>query len=55
MTISRSEEMSDLDLKRARLAELKNVGWKSAGWMIEVGVDSPEAWLKRARWKPIAA
>jgi DNA transformation protein and related proteins len=29
--------------KRARLAAMKNIGEKSAGWMIEVGVDSPAA------------
>ncbi len=28
--------------KQARLAEMKNIGLKSAGWMIEVGVDTPE-------------
>lgn len=30
------------DQKRAKLAALKNIGEKSAGWMIEVGVDTPE-------------
>jgi DNA transformation protein len=34
---------TDFEAKRARLAALKNIGEKSAGWMIEVGVDSPEA------------
>ncbi len=30
------------DEKRTRLAAMKNIGAKSAGWMIEVGVDTPE-------------
>lgn len=34
--------MADHTAKQARLAELKGIGIKSAGWMIEVGVDSPE-------------
>jgi len=33
--------MTDAD-KIARLAALPNIGEKSAGWMIEVGVDTPE-------------
>jgi DNA transformation protein and related proteins len=28
--------------KRAALAGMKNIGEKSAGWMIEVGVDTPD-------------
>jgi len=34
--------MTDFEIKQARLAEMKNIGMKSAGWMIEVGVDDPE-------------
>ncbi|MEH3102388.1 MAG: TfoX/Sxy family DNA transformation protein [Sphingomonas phyllosphaerae] len=39
MTISRSDDEAALI---ARLTALKNVGEKSAGWMIDVGVDTPE-------------
>jgi DNA transformation protein len=37
MTIFRSD-----DTRLARLVALRNVAAKSAAWMIEVGVDSPE-------------
>ena len=39
MTTCRSEREAEA---MARLAELKNVGAKSAAWMIEIGVDTPE-------------
>lgn len=34
--------MNDNVEKLARLTKLKGIGEKSAGWMIEVGVDTPE-------------
>jgi DNA transformation protein and related proteins len=33
---------AQFEQKRARLAAMRNIGEKSAGWMIEVGVDTPE-------------
>ncbi len=34
--------MDDFASKQTQLAKMKNIGLKSAGWMIEVGVDTPE-------------
>jgi hypothetical protein len=42
MTTFRSEPADDSAAKQARLAEMRNIGLKSAGWIIEVGVDSTE-------------
>jgi DNA transformation protein and related proteins len=38
--------MDDFTLKQARLAKLPNIGLKSAGWMIEVGIDTPEKFFE---------